>query len=367
MRIVLEPQDILRLTSFCSRETFLNHARQFGCMLSPAKMQAILIGDTSGHVVHPAFTFIAQLHGCLLWQVERHTSSLYDSIEQEQLQLLFGALETIDPVSEIQVRYILACYYLMKQKMGDGEAQLVMAAETVYRNKITFPVPPVPMSQYDSLIQEATEEQTEIINALAHLMYLDRCSAFIFRVSMRLDKSFDETFKAVAVSNFIHRQSCYGGALTTPQCVFQDFYPLLSKTNLTYLRTRSLLLFMRTAELASQWATMGSMPFNPARPAWFDAYWPLLQEVTNHAANLDTEMLKMSMYQEEHHHTVALKFCLVVALSGKAHLHWLMHHSSPESAQRALDVVMEVVGITRTFKDPEFILLDPLLGVSASL
>ena len=172
-------------------------------MLSPAKMEAILTGDTSGTIVHPAFVYIAQLHGCLLWQVERHISSsnpnavYFERIEQEQLQHLFGALDNIDPVSEIPVRYVLACYYLMKQQMGDGEGQLVMAAEVVHRNNLNFPAP---LSQYDPLMQEATEDQTELINALSHLMYLDRCSAFVFRVNMRLHKSFDDTFKMVAVS-----------------------------------------------------------------------------------------------------------------------------------------------------------------------
>ena len=123
---------------------------------------------------------------------------------------------------------------------------------------------------------------------------------------------------------------------------------------------------MRTRRLADAWAKLAAAAhqgvFSPGRPAWFEHYWPLLDEVSAHAAIVEAEMLKATFYGDRAH-GVALKFSLVVALASKAELHWLVHRDHPESMQRSLDVVMEVVGITRSFKDNDFILLDPLLGV----
>ena len=144
---------------------------------------------------------------------------------------------------------------------------------------------------------------------------------------------------------------------------------MFAKTNLIYLRTRSLLLLLRVHDLSAEWAAISSAGhgamFSPARPEWFKAYWPQLEQLTSHIANLESEMLKATFYAEREV-SVALKFCLVVSLSAKAQMHWLLHRDHEESAQRALDIVMEVVTVTRTIKDNEFLLLDPLLGVSVS-
>lgn len=101
------------------------------------------------------------------------------------------------------------------------------------------------------------------------------------------------------------------------------------------------------------------------RRAWFEQYWPLLEELSAHATSVEGEMLKATFYGERER-AVALKFCLVITLAGKAQLHWLPHAHHAENAQRALDVVFEIVNVTRTFKDNDFLLLDPLLGVRAA-
>ncbi|KAI0336461.1 hypothetical protein GY45DRAFT_1342024 [Cubamyces sp. BRFM 1775] len=320
------------------RAVFAEHTRQCGCTLSSAKLQAILAGDLTGMVVHPSFTYMAQLLGCLLWQVQRHIF-IFPHVEFEQLQLLWVALEDVDPTTEIQIRYLLAIYFLLKKQMEDGEEQLKMAVRVALHHKLRFPVSP---EEFDPLRHEASPAQAELISTLSHLMYLDRCSALVFNVPERLDRSYDEGFKAVSI-----------------------MYPYLAKTNVVYLRARSLLLLVRARNLASQWANLSTLPhggiYSPARPAWFEQYWPLLDEVSSHATAVEAEMLKATFYGDRAH-GVALKFSLVVALATKAELHWLVHRDHPESMQRSLDVVMEVVGITRSFKDNDFILLDPLLG-----
>ena len=144
----------------------------------------------------------------------------------------------------------------------------------------------------------------------------------------------------------------------------QLYYPFLAKTNLTYIRTHSLLLFIRIRDLAEEWARMNAFVDStcPQRFAWVEQYWPLLEELSAHATSVEGETLKATFYRERER-AVALKFCLIIALAGKAQLHWLPHAHHAENAQRALDVVLEIVNVTRTFRDNEFLLLDPLLGV----
>ncbi|KAI0646986.1 hypothetical protein C8Q79DRAFT_1009139 [Trametes meyenii] len=324
------------------RSVFAEHARQCGCTLSSEKLQAIIAGDVSGTIVHPAFTYVAGALGCLLWQVQRHIF-VFPHTEFEQLAQLWPALDGADPVTEVQIRYLLAIYFLLKKEMEEGEAQLSTGVRVALQHKLAFPVGPDDLDADPLLMQDASPAQTELISTLSHLMYLDRCSALVFRVPARLDQSYDEGFKAVSL-----------------------FYPYIAKTNIVYLRARSLLLLVRTKELAHEWAALSASAhggvFAPGRPAWFARYWPLLEEVSAHAAGLEGEMLKATFYGDRAH-GVALKFSAVVSLSSKAELHWLVHRDHPESMQRALDVVMEVVGITRSFKDNDFILLDPLLGI----
>ncbi|KAH9946172.1 uncharacterized protein BXZ73DRAFT_86353 [Epithele typhae] len=321
------------------RTAWSEHSRQYGCILTPDKMQAIILGDISGAVVHPAFTYIAQLLGCHMWQLQRRIM-VYGSVEHEQEGCLLAALEHIDPISEIQVRYQYACFLLLKGRMEEGEQQFVRAAHIVRFHNINFPIP------MDPMIQSITPHQAEVIGALAHFMYLDRCSAFVFHIPMRLDKSFDDAFRTVAL-----------------------YFPTFAKSNLIYLRTASLLYLLRVSELTAEWSAFPADSvrgvFHANRPAWFERYWPLLEELGGHVSNLEHEMLKATFYAEREL-SIALKFSIVVALSAKAQMHWLLHRDHEESAQRALDVVMEVITVTRTFKDNEFLLLDPLLGVSAA-
>ena len=88
------PSSAATLAEVCpSRAAFVQHVPQYGCVLSDEKMQAVLAGDLSGLIVHPAFTYLAQLLGCLMWQIQRQMF-MFPQVEYEQLQLLLLAPET---------------------------------------------------------------------------------------------------------------------------------------------------------------------------------------------------------------------------------------------------------------------------------
>ena len=63
-------------------------------------------------------------------------------------------------------------------------------------------------------------------------------------------------------------------------------------------------------------------------------------------------------------HGVGLKVCMMIALAAELELHRLPATYHAESRQRVIDVVLEIVGLTKGFKDEDYVLLDPILGVS---
>ena len=191
-----------------SRRTFSKHALQYGCCLTSEKMHAVIAGDLSGTVVHRAFVHVAQVFGSLLWQHDHRTVfMLATPLEEEHLRCLLTSLQDIDPVTEIHVRYILACYYLLKNQAKEGDDQLVLAADIVRTHHLNFPT-----SSIEG--QAPTEEQRDLVNTLAHLIYLDRCSAFVFpTMIVRLSPDFDASFKNTAVSCSVrHSNSITAGS-----------------------------------------------------------------------------------------------------------------------------------------------------------
>ncbi|KAI0741032.1 hypothetical protein C8Q76DRAFT_209651 [Earliella scabrosa] len=300
-------------------------------------MHAVIAGDLSGTIVHRAFVHVAQVFGSLLWQHDHRTVfMLATPLEEEHLRCLLISLHDIDPVTEIHVRYILACYHLLKNQAKEGDEQLGLAADIVRTHHLDFPT-----SSIEG--QVPTEEQRELVNTLAHLMYLDRCSAFVFpTMVIRLPPDFDGSFKNTA-----------------------NAFPELTKTEPNYLRTQSLLFLIRVTELEKE-----SSSLTPQRPdldssqpsATDDLCRALLQDVTTHAENLIAQILTMSstVHRER---SIALKYCLIVTLSAKAKVHWMLCDAEPNGSQLALDMVVKIVEITRTFADTDFIFLDPVLGL----
>lgn len=73
-------------------------------------------------------------------------------------------------------------------------------------------------------------------------------------------------------------------------------------------------------------------------------------------------MLKSSLCTDPTQ-AVTLKVCLMVALAAQLELHRLPGFYHPESRQKVVDIICEIVGLTKGIKDEDSSLLDPILGV----
>ena len=156
----------------------------------------------------------------------------------------------------------------------------------------------------------------------------------------------------------------------------QLMYPQLSRTYLSILRTRGILLFHRTRQLS---ARLHSLPESPWErhfshglgahevSSWLTEYWSLLEEVEMNLASVNPALLKASLNPELRSSTLGLKICLIVTLTAEAELHHLAPPAHAESRQHCLNAVLKLVGIGKTFSAEDYDLLDPMLGVSISL
>ncbi|KAH9951341.1 hypothetical protein B0H21DRAFT_718585 [Amylocystis lapponica] len=322
------------------RALFLSHHGQLGVCLSQAKLEAIMVGDLSSTTVHPVLVHAAQLLGFRLWQEK--TRTVYNpGIEEGQLSLIKQALlNTVDPVTRLQVHCMLAFYFLLRQFMQEGHEQLVQAVRTVTENNMTFNI------QTEAPLQELSSQAKEQICALCQLMYLEKAANLVLNDPPMLTVQYEHEFRAVPY-----------------------LFANLSKNNLVILRTRSVSLLHQTRAISAQWTELIVNPqytSSNTQDQWYTDYWNLMEEVSEHISSLNTSMLKATFFHHREHGLV-LKLCLIITLTASAELHRLLANNHIESRLKCLDMVFEIVGISRSLQDDDYIFLDPVLGICWSM
>lgn len=96
---------------------------------------------------------------------------------------------------------------------------------------------------------------------------------------------------------------------------------------------------------------------------WYTQYWETLDELSQHVALLTPQMLKSTLCADLKH-GASLKVCMMIAMAAQIELHRLPAAYHAESRQKVLDVVLEIVGLSKGLTEDEYDLLDPILGVS---
>ncbi len=129
-----------------------------------------------------------------------------------------------------------------------------------------------------------------------------------------------------------------------------------------YFLQQALRLSRIRTETASK-TMLRTSDYTALPPEWYSQYWDTLEEVSQHVSLLVPQMLKSTLCADPRH-GVSLKVCIMIALAAMVELHRLPATYHAESRQKVVDVVMEIVGLTRGFKEEDFVLLDPILGVS---
>lgn len=349
--------------SWHSRSTFLAHNVQIGVYLRESKWNAIKEGDYSGKAVHPAMLHLAQLIGGVLWRIHNKTDSLIIN-EDVELRNAIGAIESTppDPATLLSIDCLLAWYHLFKRRVDEGRVYLVKAYQVVveYGLQLAAPAP-------DSVtpLIEPDEDTKEVITALSQLLYLDKAGIIVLSMPSVLNDDYDRQVKNLPVSAMDLRAGCEAHIPRIPQLM----QPWMARHCVVTMRARSVYFLqqaLRLSRIRTETASKSmfrTSDYTALSPDWYTQYWDTLEEVSQHVSILVPQMLKSTLCADPRH-GVSLKVCMMIAMAAQVELHRLPATYHSESRQKVVDTVLEIVGLTKGFKDEDFVLLDPILGVS---
>ncbi|GJE95122.1 hypothetical protein PsYK624_113030 [Phanerochaete sordida] len=326
------------------RALFLKHQIQFGFYLRESKLNAIRSGDFSGRVIHPALVHAAQLLGSLLWRVHTKTPVTVINEDVEIGAVLNSLGNPPDPITLVIVYGLLAWYNLYLRQVDLGRDYLAKAAQVIVsRNMMVIP----PWMNDVLAIEEPDDDVKEYVTVVGQYVYKNKVAHMVLGLPSHLDEEYDQQVKS----------------LTFMQ-------PWLAKHSVVLMRSKSMMLLVEALRLSQLRAAAAAVALPAGRaiediplPAgWYTQYWETLEEVTSHAALLYPQMLQASLCLDPQH-ALGLKVGLLIVLAAEVELHRLpgTHHS--ESRQKALCVILDVIGLAKGLKDEDYALLDPVLGL----
>ncbi|KAJ3520271.1 hypothetical protein NM688_g9187 [Phlebia brevispora] len=327
--------------TFELRSMFLAHNVQIGIYLRESKWKAVKEGDFSGEIVHPTMVHLAQLIGGALWRMTHKEGAVIVSEELELRNALSALTNPPEPATQVSINCLLAWYFLFKRQLEDGRAYLVKAYQIVadfgLQLSPTAADAMTPMSEPD-------EDTKELITALSQLLYLDKAGIIVLSMPSVLNDEYDRQVKALPLMQPWMAKHC----VVTMRA--RSVYFLQQALRLSRIRT----------ETASK-SMIHTSDYTALSPDWYTQYWETLEEVSQHVGILVPQMLKSTLCSDPRH-GVSLKVCMMIAMAAQLELYRLPATYHAESRQKVLDVVLEIVGLSKGFRDEDFALLDPILG-----
>jgi hypothetical protein len=111
-------------------------------------------------------------------------------------------------------------------------------------------------------------------------------------------------------------------------------------------------------------STAPTHPLDPTLlpPAWYTTYWEVLEDISQHIALVYPQMLQSSLCAD-FIHAVCLKSCAICSQTAQIELLRIPSHYHPESRQKTLSLILDVIGLAKGLQEEDYCMLDPLLGV----
>jgi hypothetical protein len=155
---------------------FFTHRTQFGLYFPQSKQQAIIIGNTSGTVVHPFFIHFAQLAGCHFYQ-ERRGEFFLLHLEAMYLDMVWDSFRDMtkddDSFDAAQAYQLMALAYLYSQDSDRGRRFFQKSIALFRTHWIDFSISPPP---------DLTESLWERIAFLGEAIWTEIDCAFMFGI-----------------------------------------------------------------------------------------------------------------------------------------------------------------------------------------
>lgn len=145
--------------------------------------------------------------------------------------------------------------------------------------------------------------------------------------------------------------------------------PWLANRSIMLMRCKSLVLLKEVMQLTQMHAeatattSSGGIIENTALSSeWRTRYWEAVEEITSHIAVIYPQMLQTSL-SSDHERALSLKVCIIISLTAQVELHRIFRMYHMDSRQKAVSVILEIIGLTKTLKDDDYTMLSSVLGV----
>lgn len=179
-----------------SRALFLSHHLQLGFYLRETKRQAVLAGDFSGRVVHPAVVHLAQLIGAFLWKQHHKTDVLILSEDVELFNVLSALEYPAEPSTLVMVYIVLGEYLLFKRQIEAGRQYLVKSSKVISLQDLQMSTPSLGALL---AVGEPNEDTKEYLTVLAQMAYIDKSTSMVIGFTPFLDSEYERRLKELAV------------------------------------------------------------------------------------------------------------------------------------------------------------------------
>jgi len=168
---------------------FFTHRTQFGLYFPPTKQQAIILGDTSGTVVHPFFIYLAQLAGCHFYQ-ERRGEFFLLHLEAMYLDMAWDSFKDMtegnNSFAVAQAYLLMSLAYLYPQQAYLGRKFFQKAIALFRAHWVDFSTSPPP---------ELTESLQERIGFLGEAIYTEIDCNFMFGFIQEFTSDLEHGFR----------------------------------------------------------------------------------------------------------------------------------------------------------------------------
>ncbi|KAF7318773.1 hypothetical protein HMN09_00389600 [Mycena chlorophos] len=310
------------------RDLFLQHAWQFGFNISPAKRNAIRLGDTSGRFAPPIYVPLAQLMGYMLSDPRRtcdeyqYVGFAHSAGELDQIQTILGYLREgngpgsdggkPDPLTCMQVYRLLGAYCGIRadtrgsrEFMGNASNLLLKHAEWMGINVAS---------------EESSTTDEEGLSALSHLVYLEAIMTTLRKIQ-------------------------HGPQL--PPGILAKFMHLVAqaeqRTEATFVKAKSALFLVETQNLVNEWHDWQSGTFDFTH--WTQRFCALARKLNTHLLFVQQTQRDLAHSNASRGQLVSYCGCAMITLTAIAEMYAVFapfHHAPRVKFQEVVSALRRV-------------------------
>ncbi|KAJ7611178.1 hypothetical protein FB45DRAFT_1065874 [Roridomyces roridus] len=338
------------------RNAFLKRRWQFGLSVTPAKQEALSVGDVSGRVVDPTLVYLCELLGRLVefpdsdrdaWGFAIASPFINGrpsrtSTESDLRVFMENKLEgpascLLDPCVRLQEYTLLAMHAAQKEDARQFQEMMRKASDLVVHCGPALGLEDAPAMEWCPLFDESylspRGKAEEVRSAFALLICLDVTAGLNMWAPSMIDQGLLELFRRLATTH-------------------------LSDTEINLVRAKSVLFLRDSQELVAEWKRRWP---EDTVAAGSKRYQSLIDSIHAHVNFITTSLMEVSCIPSLSGAQPTLKACTVLCLAAAAELHGLFAGEQLEERRKCSEAIGEIRKIERAFSQRDWRYLDSTL------